>query len=210
MDSGKIEVWTHTPKSTQAILKMASCTERTTFTPNHGKIEIPKTDWPETIIAALGNRYLIAEHNLPTYFDHGHYGGELNCNFSLYIDNYGQVWKIYLENGTYPEQKKRIIPLNRSDCPLTDYLIDCAKKEWLGHGPSPLNPKSYNGYINCVPTFEGGVRSEFATAALSRHYCGDKTLDAVVLPKIDALEQENRTLKERLATLESIILGNPN
>ena len=58
--------------------------------------------------------------------------------------------------------------------------------------------------------FESGVRSEFATAALSRHYCGDKTLDGVVLPKIDALEKENRTLRERLATLESIILGNPN
>ena len=148
---------------------MSSCPERTTFTPNHGKIESPKTGWTETLNAALGDRYLIAEHNLPTYFDHGHYGGELNCNFGLYLDNYGQVWKIYLEDGSYPEQKKRIIPLNRSDCPLTDYLIDYAKKEWQGQGPSPLNPKSYNGYINRVPMFEGGLRSEFApTTILSR------------------------------------------
>lgn len=101
---------------------------------------------------ALEDRWLIV--HIQNAFD----GWPPECTkYSLYMDNYGQVWKIYTEH-------KRIIePCNSSRYPLTDALIDLAKKTmapWLGQmefrgegiRPPRIPPKdALDSYVDISP-----------------------------------------------------------
>ena len=126
------------------------------YTLDYGKIEYPthtfigpcnSTGYPTTVVDksfpnkldnSLQERWIIVHIQRA-------YDGDTSCppanggvpvvNYSLYMDNYGQIWKIYTERGATPEQQKCIISLNKSTIPLTDQLIDLAKttmSPWLG------------------------------------------------------------------------------
>ncbi len=79
-------------------------------------------------------------------------GGTPVVNYGIFMDNFGQVWKIYTELGTTNEQKRQVIELNDSLYPLSNNLIDLAKatmSSWLGrvdfkphdHSPPTIPPK---------------------------------------------------------------------
>jgi hypothetical protein len=75
------------------------------------------------------------------------------------MDNYGQVWRIYLEKGAAPYQERFVYEYNDSLYPLSDDLIDIVKATmtaWLdrytqntGVNHPAIPPKSFlDAFIN--------------------------------------------------------------
>ncbi len=127
-------------------------------TPNYGKIEYPSLTvtapnplYPsyagithsdnsyEKIIQEkhLGERWLIVliQNGIWDRDPNHQYAEFRPLQYNLYMDNYGQVWKIYLEKGAAPYQERLVYEENNSLYPLSNDLIDIAKvtmTAWLG------------------------------------------------------------------------------
>jgi hypothetical protein len=138
------------------------------YTPNYGKIDYPSflykkpggydydiTYKKEIQEKHLGQRWLIV---LIQELRDG-VGFDYTAKNNLYMDNYGQVWKIYLENHWNPYIKILVSKENDSLYPLSDDLIDLAKAtmtSWLhriipGEGvrPRATPPKPFlDAFIN--------------------------------------------------------------
>lgn len=124
-------------------------------------VQVPGSGWPgyvedlnfkQAIKKVLKDRWLIV--HIQDAFDGWPGAGSSVTKWSMYMDNYGQVWKIYTEGKYSPERQSDIfVPLNTSNTPLNNKLIDIAKStmsqylgkaEFRGEGfrPPVIPPKN--------------------------------------------------------------------